>query len=45
MVIPNSAVPDAYNLAKQVYDGTLTLTNAATQLVNKHGLNVNSARD
>lgn len=45
MVIPNSAVPDAYTLAKQVYDGTLTLTNAATQLVNKHGLNVNSARD
>lgn len=45
MVIPNSAVPDAYDLAKQVYERNLTLTNAATQLVHRHGLNVNSARD
>ncbi|GAB3840283.1 HNH endonuclease [Hymenobacter jeollabukensis] len=45
MKIPNSCVPDAYLVATHVYHGQTSLTDGAQLLVNRHGLNVNSARD
>jgi len=38
-------VQAAYALAARVYDGQLTFETAATALRDKHGLNINSARD
>ena len=35
----------AFALAQQVYDGQKTLDNAANELKNEHGWNINSARD
>lgn len=45
MKIQNEASKTAYAVAKQVYDGKITLTNGVATLVKEHSLNRNTAAD
>jgi 5-methylcytosine-specific restriction protein A len=45
MKIPNTIIPDVYQISKKVYNKELTLTEGSDILSNKHNMNVNSARD
>lgn len=45
MKIPEKLIPDAYNVAKKVYDKKLSMSDGARFLVNKHEMNLSSARD
>jgi 5-methylcytosine-specific restriction enzyme A len=45
MKINQELFPNIYNIAKKVYNGTYTLTDASKILSEEHGMNTNSARD
>jgi 5-methylcytosine-specific restriction enzyme A len=45
MKIPNTIIPDVYQISKKVFNKELTLTDGSDILFNKHNMNVNSARD